>query len=45
MGPGLLCVIESQFSVTAIDLKGERLDWESNCYKEDDVRVWRPGIL
>jgi hypothetical protein len=29
----------------AIDLKGERLDWESICYKEDGVRVWRPRIL
>jgi hypothetical protein len=32
MGPGLLCVIKPQFSVTAIDLKGERWDWESICY-------------
>jgi hypothetical protein len=31
-GPRLLCVTKPQFSVTAIDLKGERWDWESICY-------------
>jgi hypothetical protein len=41
--PRLLRVTEPQFGVSAIDLKGERLDWESICYKDDDVRVWRPG--
>ena len=32
--------MSAQFSVLAIDLEIEQLDWESICYKDGDVKVW-----